>query len=107
MVRSEGRVVVASRCSSRNETRLPAAHSSSPATRQRAVACSVVIADSSRVNSPIARPSSAGRPSWSPFQNGSRPGWPGAGETSTRSWVMSSMRQEVAPSAKTSPTRDS
>ena len=34
-------------------------------------------------------------------------GCPGAGVTSTRSWVMSSIRQLVAPSAKTSPTRDS
>ena len=56
---------------------------------------------------PMAAPSSAGRPSWSPFQNGSRPGWPGAGDTRTRSWVMSSIRHDVAPSAKTSPTRDS
>ena len=35
-----------------------------------------------------------GRPSVSPCQNGSRPGCPGAGETSTWSWVMSSIRQE-------------
>ena len=35
--------------------------------------------DSSRTNAPSACPSSAGRPSVSPFQNGSRPGWPGAG----------------------------
>lgn len=48
-----------------------------------------------------------GRPSWSPFQNGSLPGTPGAGETRTRSRVMSSMRQELVPSVKTSPTRDS
>jgi hypothetical protein len=48
-----------------------------------------------------------GRPSASPFQNGSRPGTPGAGVTRTRSWVMSSIRQLVAPRAKTSPTRDS
>ena len=53
------------------------------------------------------RPSSAGRPRVSPFQNGSRPGWPGAGETSTRSWVMSSIRQLVVPRVNTSPTRDS
>ena len=32
---------------------------------------------------------------------------PGAGLTSTRSWVMSSIRQLDAPSANTSPTRDS
>ena len=31
----------------------------------------------------------------------------GGGETSTRSWVMSSMRQLVVPSVNTSPTRDS
>lgn len=37
----------------------------------------------------------------------SRPGTPGAGVTSTRSRVMSSMRQDVVPSVKTSPTRDS
>ncbi|BBJ40525.1 hypothetical protein SSPO_032430 [Streptomyces antimycoticus] len=48
-----------------------------------------------------------GRPSWSPFQKGSRPGTPGAGETRTRSRVMSSIRQEVVPRVNTSPTRDS
>jgi hypothetical protein len=66
-----------------------------------------VIAETSRVKAPIAAPSSAGRPKVSPVQKGRRPGWPGAGETSTRSWVMSSMRQLVVPSVKTSPTRDS
>src|ERR1019366_8416292 len=55
----------------------------------------------------IAAPSSAGRPGASPCQNGSLPGWPGAGETSTWSAVMSSIRHELAPSTKTSPTRDS
>ncbi len=39
--------------------------------------------------------------------DGSRPGTPGAGVTMTRSWVMSSIRKLVAPSAKMSPTRDS
>ncbi|WP_447646130.1 hypothetical protein [Nocardioides zeae] len=43
----------------------------------------------------------------SPCQKGSRPGTPGAGVTSTWSWVMSSIRQLVAPRANTSPTRDS
>ncbi len=33
----------------------------------------------SRRNAPRARPSSSGRPSWSPFQKGSRPGTPGGG----------------------------
>ena len=42
----------------------------------------------------MARPSSAGRPGVSPCQNGSLPGWPGAGVTSTRSGVMSSIRHE-------------
>ena len=55
----------------------------------------------------MAAPSSAGRPGASPCQNGSRPGCPGAGETSTWSAVMSSIRQELAPSTNTSPTRDS
>ena len=55
----------------------------------------------------MARPSSAGRPGVSPCQNGSRPGCPGAGVTSTRSGVMSSIRHELAPSTNTSPTRDS
>jgi hypothetical protein len=32
------------------------------------------------------------------------PGCPGAGETSTRSWVISSMRHDEAPRRKTSPT---
>ena len=57
--------------------------------------------------SAVARPSSAGRPMPSPFQNGTRPGWPKAGLTMTRSCVISSIRQLVAPRAKTSPTRDS
>ena len=55
----------------------------------------------------MAAPSSAGRPSVSPCQNGSLPGWPGAGVTSTLSAVMSSIRHELAPSTNTSPTRDS
>ncbi|SLH03429.1 Uncharacterised protein [Mycobacteroides abscessus subsp. abscessus] len=60
-----------------------------------------------RTNSPSAAPNSAGRPSPSPCQNGNRPGCPNAGVTSTRSKVISSMRQLVAPRANTSPTRDS
>ncbi len=48
-----------------------------------------------------------GRPSVSAFQNGRRPGRPGAGETSTRSAVISSIRHELAPRTNTSPTRDS
>ena len=45
------------------------------------------------MNAPIARPSSSGRPGLSPFQNGILPGSPGAGTTTTRSRVMSSIRQ--------------
>ena len=55
----------------------------------------------------MAKPNSRGLPAWSPFQNGILPGSPGAGETSTRSWVISSMRQLDAPSRNVSPTRDS
>ena len=54
------------------------------------------------------RPAQFGGPAReSPFQNGILPAWPGAGVTSTRSWVMSSIRQDDEPSKKTSPTRDS
>ncbi len=73
----------------------------------RAVACSRGSAADSRSHAPIARPSSSGRPGLSPFQNGSRPGAPGAGLTSTRSGVMSSIRHVLDPSVKVSPTRDS
>ena len=61
--------------------------------------------ESSRVATPIARPSSSGRPGLSPCQNGILPGSPGAGETTTRSSVMSSIRHDVAPSMNTSPRR--
>ena len=88
--------------------RLSTAHWSSPASTQPIVDLpSLPPAASSPANAPIALPSSAGRPRPSPFQNGTRPGCPNAGETSTRSEVISSMRHEVAPSANTSPTRDS
>ena len=52
---------------------------------------------------PSARPSSIGRPTASPFQNGSLPGTPGAGVTVTRSWPISSIRQLLAPRMMTSP----
>jgi hypothetical protein len=61
----------------------------------------------SRTKAPTARPSSSGRPTCSPFQNGSRAGTPGAGVTITRSCVMSSTRQLDVPSMIASPTRDS
>ena len=53
----------------------------------------------------LRRPNSSGRPARSPFQNGILPGSPGAGDTSTRSCVISSIRQEDAPSTKVSPGR--
>jgi hypothetical protein len=56
---------------------------------------------------PIASPSSYGRPTPSPFQNGTAPGTPGAGETSTRSRVISSIRQVEAPSRNVWPARAS
>ena len=61
----------------------------------------------SRAKAPIARPSSAGRPIPSPFQKGTAPGTPGAGVTITRSRVISSIRQVVAPSRKVWPGRAS
>ena len=51
----------------------------------------------------MASPNSRGRPARSPFQNGILPGSPGAGETSTRSWVISWILQEDAPRTKVSP----
>ena len=66
----------------------------------RAAASSSSRATSSRVAAPMRSPSSAGRPMPSPFQKGATPGTPGAGETRTRSRVMSSMRQVEAPSRK-------
>ena len=62
-------------------------------------------ASASPTNAPSARPSSIGRPTASPCQNGSLPGTPGAGETVTRSWAISSIRQLLAPSVITSPAR--
>jgi len=55
----------------------------------------------------MASPSWIGRDGESPCQNGSRPGAPGAGLTTTWLTVISSMRQLVVPRVKTSPTRDS
>ena len=55
----------------------------------------------------MARPSSIGRPTASPCQNGILPGSPGAGVTITRSGRISSIRQVEAPSRNVSPTRDS
>ena len=56
----------------------------------------------------MAKPVSKGLPSRSPLQKGIRPAAsPGAGTTSTRSGVMSVMRQAEAPRMNTSPGRDS
>ena len=60
-----------------------------------------------RAKAPIAWPSSFGRPRPSPFQNGTAAGTPGAGETITRSRVISSIRQLEAPSRKVWPGRAS
>ena len=106
-VRSVGNVPVASFCSARYARRFPIALSSRPDSRNRAVAFSAEDAATSRENAPSASPSSAGRPRPSPCQNGSLPGCPKAGSTLTRSWVISTIRQLVVPSVKTSLTRDS
>ncbi len=60
-----------------------------------------------RLNAPIASPSSLGRPTESPRQNGTAPGAPGAGVTMTRSRPISSMRQVLAPSRNVWPARAS
>ena len=48
-----------------------------------------------------------GRPTPSPFQNGTAPGSPGAGVTITRSRPISSIRQVLAPSRNVCPARAS
>src|SRR5215470_5648619 len=106
-VLSSGTWPVACRWSARYLTRFRAASSSRPLPTRLVIAVSSGSAASSRSFAPIALPSSAGRPGVSPCQNGSLPGCPGAGSTITRSGVMSSIRQELAPSTNTSPTRDS
>ena len=75
------------------------AGSTGPAGRAstRSASCSSDQSPTSRRKAPMARPSSAGRPRPSPCQNGILPGWPGAGVTTTRSRVISSIRQVVAP----------
>ena len=107
-VRSEGTAPVAAACSFRNVSRLRAARSSrrcSSCRRARAFGSESAI--SSRDVWPIAWPSSNGRPTPSPFQNGTAPGTPGAGETSTRSRVISSIRHVDAPSRNVCPARAS
>ena len=107
-VRSDGIAPVAACCSSRNVSRFWAARSSSLCSVvSRSSAFARVRAESSRDARPICSPSSYGRPMPSPFQNGTAPGSPGAGETSTRSRVISSIRQVEAPSRKVCPARAS
>ena len=66
-----------------------------------------VLLDRPAANAPIASPSSRGRPTESPRQNGTAPGTPGAGVTITRSRVISSIRQLDAPSRNVWPGRAS
>ena len=61
--------------------------------RSRARAPPAGCSTAQRANAPIASPSSLGRPTPSPFQNGTAPGSPGAGVTITRSRPISSIRQ--------------
>src|SRR5262249_17450251 len=82
IVRSVGTPPVASCCSRMNCTRLAVARSSrwySSRSRVRAFASDRPL--SSRDAAPIFWPSSNGRPTPSPFQNGTAPGTPGAGGT--------------------------
>ncbi len=108
IVRSDGIAPVAVACSFRNVSRFRAARSSSEwRVVSRSTAALGPRATSSREARPIASPSSYGRPIPSPFQNGTAPGTPGAGETSTRSRVISSIRQVEAPSRNVWPARAS
>ena len=75
--------------------------------RTRSASSPASLPTASREKAPIARPSSGGRPTPSPRQNGTAPGTPGAGVTITRSRVMSWIRQVVAPSRKVWPGRAS
>ena len=89
--------------------RLSAAHSSSPAARDPLAGRPRASAPtSSRTNAPDGA-AQLGRPAQRvalPERQLARAG-PGAGVTSTRSWVMSSIRHDDVPRVKTSPTRDS
>ena len=82
MVRSSGTTPVARCWSARYCSRFSAARRvEAVLARSGALAASAGAAcRSSRVSSPIARPSSTGRPAPSPFQNGILPGSPGAGD---------------------------
>ena len=106
IVLSSGTAPAAATWSRMYSRRFLAARSSrSLRSRRRRAAASGSLARSSRVSAPIARPNSSGRVAVSPFQNGIFPGTPGAGETSTRSCVISSTRQVDAPRRNVSPTR--
>ena len=98
IVLSEGTAPVAACWSWRNCNKFCAAHSSRPACAKRAKLAWLGQLTTLRENSPISFPNSYGRPTPSPFQNGTAPGTPGAGDTSTRSRVISSMRHVDAPS---------
>ena len=95
-------------CSRRNTRRfLEASSSRWYVSRRRFVAFASERAASSRDAAPIRAPSSYGLPTPSPFQNGTAPGTPGAGVTSTRSRVISSILQVEAPSMNVWPSRAS
>ena len=76
---SWGTALVASRCCSISATRLSAAQGSSPAAVARAIASSRGIAATSRVNCPMAAPSSAGRPEGVAGPEGQPARLPGSG----------------------------
>ena len=109
IVRSVGTAPVASACSRMNVSRFlrGAVVEQELLAQPRRAPSSSESADSSREAAPIFWPSSNGRPTPSPFQNGTAPGRPGAGETMTRSRVISSIRQVDAPSRNVWPARAS
>ena len=76
-VSSEGTTRVAACCSRRYAIRFSAARRSRSYSSARV---SASLETASRAKAPIARPSSGGRPTPSPRQNGTAPGTPGAGD---------------------------
>ena len=104
IVRSDGTTRVAVCCSRRNSTQV-AGRALVEVVRARSASGGWSTAQ--RENAPIASPSSLGRPTPSPFQNGTAPGRPGAGVTITRSRPISSIRHVLAPSRNVWPGRAS
>jgi hypothetical protein len=96
-VRSSGTWPVASSWSARNAAGFPRRRDRDRARHEARERSGLGQCAQFAHQAPMRRPNSSGRPGPSPFQNGILPGSPGAGVTSTRSCVISTMRQVDAP----------